>query len=96
MPQAQTLGAQAEREEGQYVVKLSWNASTSPDVVGYDVFRGKNPGGPYNQLNSSPHKTTSYKDRHVSDGETYYYVVKAVNSNGVESTFSNQAQASIP
>jgi fibronectin type 3 domain-containing protein len=40
--------------------------------------------------------TTSYTDSAVQNGQTYYYVVTAVDSAGVESAYSNQTQASIP
>ena len=32
----------------------------------------------------------------VQSGQTYYYVVTAVDSSNVESTYSNQASATIP
>jgi fibronectin type 3 domain-containing protein len=74
---------------------LSWGASSST-VVGYNVYSGSVSGGPYNKLTSSPVAVLTYKDSSVQSGKTYFYVVTAVNSSGGESTFSNQATASIP
>lgn len=79
-----------------WVVFLSWNASTSPGVIGYNVFRATNSGGPYTELNSSLISVTNYTDRTVQGGHTYYYVSTAVNSEGQESVYSNQTVASIP
>ena len=79
----------------QHSVTLSWTASTST-VVGHNVYRGTQSGGPYSVLNSSPDASTSYKDSNVRAGSTYYYVVTAVNSSGAESAYSNQAQAAVP
>src|ERR1700733_7913193 len=62
-----------------HTVQLSWDASTSQNVIGYNVFRGANPGGPYTQLNSSVDPNTSYVDSTVQRGQTYYYVTTAVN-----------------
>jgi fibronectin type 3 domain-containing protein len=76
-------------------VTLNWNVSTSP-VVGYNVYRATQPGGPYTKLNSSPIRETNYADSAVQSGQTYFYVVTAVNGNGVESRFSNKVQASVP
>jgi hypothetical protein len=79
----------------QHSVTLSWNASTST-VTGYNVYRGSQTGGPYVAVNSSPDPTTSYLDNSVAGGQTYYYVVTAVDSSGTESVYSNQVQAVIP
>jgi hypothetical protein len=77
-------------------VDLSWTASTSSGVAGYNVYRGTSPGA-YSRIASSVSGTT-YTDSTVQSGQdiTYYYVVTAVNSSGVESTDSNQASATIP
>ena len=74
---------------------LSWTASTS-FVVGYNVYRSSISGGPYTKLNSSPDANTTLTDSSVLSGQTYYYVVTAVDSNNVESIDSNQATAVIP
>jgi hypothetical protein len=74
---------------------LSWNPSTSP-VVGYNVYAGTVSGGPYAKITPVPIPAISYEDPSVQSGKTYYYVVTAVNSSGAESTFSNQASATIP
>jgi hypothetical protein len=80
----------------QHSVLLSWTASTSPNIEGYNIYRGEISGGPYSKLNSSLNASTSYTDSTVTDGTTYYYVTTAVNSGFQESTYSNQAQAIIP
>jgi fibronectin type 3 domain-containing protein len=76
-------------------VRLTWTASTS-DVIGYNVYRGTESGGPYTQLNSSLVTATTYGDDAVQPGYTYYYVATSVNSANVESLYSNQAQATVP
>ncbi len=76
-------------------VALSWDPSTSTDVVGYYVNRGTQSGGPYGRLTSSAVTGTTYTDWAVAAGTTYYYVVTAVDVNGLESGYSNQASATI-
>lgn len=76
-------------------VALSWTPSTS-SVIGYNVYRGTQAGGPYFKVNSSLESSTSYTDDTVASGTTYYYVATSVDSNEVESTFSNQAIAQVP
>jgi hypothetical protein len=80
---------------GPYRVALSWNPSASI-VIGYNLYRGTQSGGPYSRLNSAVLSGTSYTDASVQSGDTYYYVSTAVNSSNVESAYSNQATAAIP
>ena len=77
----------------QHSVTLSWKASTSP-VVGYNVYRRGTSG--VIKLNLEPVTGTSYVDRPVQPGQTYFYVTKAVNARGTESSPSNEVRADIP
>jgi Abnormal spindle-like microcephaly-assoc'd, ASPM-SPD-2-Hydin/Fibronectin type III domain len=76
-------------------VSLSWTASTST-VVGYNVYRSTVSGGPYTLITSSNVPGTTYTDTGVQAGVTYFYVVTAVDSNGNESAFSNEASVTVP
>jgi hypothetical protein len=76
-------------------VSLNWAASTSA-VRGYYVYSGTQASGPFAKLNSTPIPTTTYTDNSVRSGQTYYYFVTAVDSNGVESADSNEVTAAIP
>ena len=78
-------------------VALSWSASTASDIVGYNEYRGTTLGS-YSKLNASPVAGTTYTDAMVQSGQaiTYYYVVTAVNSSGVESADSSPASVTVP
>ncbi len=76
-------------------VDLSWSAGTS-SAVGFNVYRGAQTGGPYTRLNSSLVASMSYADVNVLSGQTYYYVTTDVDSSGLESSYSNEAFATIP
>jgi beta-galactosidase len=78
-----------------HTVGLSWIQSTST-VAGYYVYNSQVSGGPYTKLTSSAVAQPSYSDTSVQSGKTYYYVVTAVDSGGMESPYSNQATAAIP
>ena|ERR1700757_5172087 len=52
-------------------------------------------GGPYNLLKGGV-STTAYTDSNVQSGSTYYYVTTAVDASGVQSVYSDEAQAVIP
>lgn len=77
---------------GNMQVGLTWNANNESDLAGYNLYRRQN-GGDYAKVNSSVLTNTSYTDTGLTNGETYYYVVKAVDSEGLESEASNEVHA---
>jgi len=77
-------------------VTLTWTASTSSGVSGYNVYRGTASGGPYTKVNSALIVGASYLDTTVQAGQTYYYVATALDGSSNESAYSNQTQAVIP
>ena len=83
---------------GIHDVILSWNASTTPGVTGYNVYRGTTSGGESSTpQNPTPINGTTYTDENVAAGATYYYLVKAVDSDDVtQSAASNEAVATVP
>jgi len=74
---------------------LSWKASSSPDVVGYSIYRSQVSGGPYQRIAIGV-KGNSYVDHDVRAGQTYYYVVKAFDKRGFASIFSSEISFAIP
>ena len=79
-------------------VTLTWDAPRVVPgilVVGYNVYRSTTSGQQYVKLVSRA-AAAPYEDRLVGSGRTYYYVVTAVNQNGLESRFSGEVQAVIP
>ncbi len=73
-------------------VNLKWTASTSAGVVSTAIYRSTTSGGTYTYI-SGVSSGNTYADTSVRGGVTYYYRVKAVNDNGQESAYSNQASA---
>jgi hypothetical protein len=78
----------------QHSVDLSWNASSA--VVGYNVYRGSQAGGPYSKINSVLDASTVFTDSSVQGGQSYYYVTTSVDSTGAQSPYSNEIQTTIP
>jgi hypothetical protein len=76
-------------------VALNWNASPSSGVAGYRIFRGTATRGPYSAITSTVPGLT-YEDANVVSGRSYYYVVAAVGTNGMQSAFSAEAPVVIP
>lgn len=80
----------------QHRVLLAWNANPSPTSAAYSVYRSHISGGPYTLVGSVPASIASYTDASVLSGETYYYVVTSVDSQGYESSYSDEVIAAIP
>lgn len=59
----------------------------------YNVYRSTSAGGPYSLINGSLLANSEYFDTDVSNGESYYYVVTALDSTGNESGNSEEASA---
>ena len=78
-----------------HVVDLSWKASTTTDVVGYNVYRGPD-GKSWQKVNSGVKASTAYTDSTTADNSTYYYSTTAVDVNGKESKKSNIVPSTIP
>jgi hypothetical protein len=78
-----------------HLVSFTWDPSTS-SVFGYYVYRATELYGPYTKLNFTPITTTQYTDVTIQAGETYFYWVTSVDSNTLESVFSNSVSATIP
>ena len=74
---------------------VSWTASPSGDVTGYNVYRSLTSGGPYSPVGSTVAPTQTFIDGNAPAGATYYYVVTAV-AGGVESANSNEMFITVP
>jgi hypothetical protein len=80
----------------QHSVALTWNASTSSTVTGYNVYRTTTSGSGYIKINAAFVGSLSYIDSTVQNATTYYYVTTALDSSGNESGYSNEVSAPIP
>lgn len=76
-------------------VVLTWDPSQSPNLSHYNLYRGVVSGGPYPVVTAIG-LVTAYTDSNVQAGQTYYYVVTAVDMSGSESAYSNEASATLP
>jgi len=78
-------------------VDVSWNASSSSGVQGYNVYRGTTSGGPYTKISPTLSATTlTFTDTAPVSGSDYFYVVTAVDGSGTESAASNEVHVTIP
>src|SRR5260370_4750339 len=79
---------------GNTQASLTWSAPSSnggATISGYNVYRGTTSGGEGTTPIATV-TTTSYTDSGLTNGQTYYYKVTAINSVG-QSLPSNEASA---
>jgi fibronectin type 3 domain-containing protein len=60
-------------------LEVYWNANPEDDVSAYKVFRAVKSGGPYVEVAEAGAEDASFHDTGLTDGETYYYTVTAVD-----------------
>ena len=72
-------------------VSLNWADNLQVGFSEFRVSRSLTSGGPYSPLATTSEST--YTDNAVTNNTTYFYVVTAVNSDGLESAPSNEDSA---
>lgn len=74
---------------GSYNVTLAWNGSTSTGVTGYRIHYGSASGTYTGSIAVGNVMTTTVPG--LASGVTYYFAVTALDTDGLESDFSNEA-----
>ncbi len=78
----------------QESVKLIWSPNIEPDLSHYNLYRDTQPGTMF-FLTAISKPDTNYTDTQVSQGNTYYYKLTAVDIHGYESGPSNEVSADV-
>lgn len=73
---------------------LAWDALASMQLAGYNVYYGT-VSGRYLQRRSVDKAATSLVIRNLPEGTVYYFAIRAVNTQGEESDFSNEVSVTI-
>lgn len=76
-------------------VAIKWRKVTVPDLIRYTVYRAGIQNPDSSTIISYLQVDTSFIDREVINGRNYFYWVKAVDSTGAASEFSERVSASI-
>ena len=91
------MSIQGDARPSSHSVILSWKASTSQSVVGYNVYRRDKTSSTFGKINQKPIAATNCVDYFVQlRHKYYYYVVTADHLGAREGGRSNTAQAHIP
>jgi fibronectin type 3 domain-containing protein len=74
---------------------LTWNENKEKDLAGYYVYRSTRPGRDYERLTDKPIMRSTFSDQTAKSGNTYYYMITAVDQAGNESAGSVEKAADI-
>ncbi len=85
------LHFQTNNENG---ILLSWPASEGSDILGYYIYRAQNIRSDFEKITSTPVPLAGYFiDSDVQSGQSYYYLIRAVDSSGNISAGSDTIRA---
>ena len=90
-----TIVEQIHPHRRDHTVTLHWQASTRKNVR-YNIYRGPTPGFHPDKLNSAPVDGLIFTDTTAENRTRYYYVARAVEATGQESSDSNETFADVP
>ncbi len=71
-------------------IDLEWDAVGDGDLAFYEVLRSDTAGGPYTEIGETT--ATTFSDTNVVESETYFYVVRAVDTSFNRSGNSNEVE----
>ncbi|OQW32250.1 MAG: hypothetical protein A4E19_19650 [Nitrospira sp. SG-bin1] len=74
---------------------LSWDASAGADVAGYKIYHATASGAYGAPVATVTMDVTNYTMTGLENGTTYFFVVTAYNTDGAESSFSNEVSKAI-
>lgn len=76
-------------KESDKSIDLSWIKSSSNDIIKYNIYKSTKNAKDFSKIASTESNVLNYKDKNVTKGITYYYLVTAENDSK-ESGNSNQ------
>lgn len=76
------------------VVTLAWDANPESNISGYELSYGTASENRPNVIDAGP--STTVKTPPLKDGGTYYFAVRAKNTEGAYSDFSDQISYTLP
>src|SRR5439155_26133786 len=74
-------------------ILLDWDDNPPAGLIGYFVYRSTTSDGPYDLVNQDPLVNSRFMDSELSSLTHYFYKVTAINSQFIESDYSNTADA---
>ena len=86
-----TLGFNTIINFDKAVITIDWATASELDTVGFNLLRGDNPEGPFEQINAQTIPPSadpltggeySFDDPDAESGQTYYYMLEEIETSG--------------
>ena len=77
------------------IATLSWDANREPNIAGYKIYQATTSGAYGAPIATLTVDDTRYTVTGLEGGVTHFFAVTAYNSNGAESSFSNEVSKHI-
>jgi hypothetical protein len=81
---------------GDREIRVMWIANTESDLDGYRVYRSTEPTGYFPRVATVSRQATSFTDREVHNGVTYYYALSSFDNAGNESELTSRTVHDTP
>jgi Cep192 domain 4 len=78
-----------------HTVEINWAESSADPAVGFNIYSGAQPGGPYTRLAAAMVTGSIFTDSLLA-GRTAYYAMTATDAQGAESFFSSEVSVTAP
>ncbi|HPQ20045.1 MAG TPA: fibronectin type III domain-containing protein, partial [bacterium] len=65
---------------GNGYIDLVWTPNSESDLTGYNVYRSTSPTSNFVKVNGTPITSTYFRNTNLTNGVTYYFVVKAIDN----------------
>jgi hypothetical protein len=76
-------------------VELAWDPNAEADLAGYRLHYGTTSGS-YTEMEVISNDRNTWTVTNLTAGTTYYFALKAFDTSGNESGFSNEVSAEVP
>lgn len=76
-------------------VVITWKASTTASVGGYNIYRSTTAGSGYTKIADTASSVLTFNDTSLKAGTTYYYVIRTYKGT-LESVSSDEVSALVP
>ncbi len=78
---------------GDRIVLLGWEPNPEANIIGYNIYSRASKDEKFKKLNDKPVMEETKYSATLNNGQTYYFVVTAINNRNLESIYSEEIAA---